>query len=129
MEWMMQIGVFLRSHWLDLVTILMLGVGLLFLWKRGKKDWVIHIIRVLVARAEQEFGSGTGQIKLAAVWDGIYRKLPWTIHLLFPKDVLAKYIEDAVEWLQLKLDEADADLLSYADEMLLFPDDEIAQSE
>lgn len=124
MEWLTTIGAFLTEYWLDLLAILVLGVGLILLWGRGKKDWVIHIIQVLVARAEQEFGSGTGAIKLAAVWDGIYERLPWTIRLLFPKAILAKYIEDAVKWLRTKLDEADANLLSYADEAYLYDDDE-----
>lgn len=113
---------FLMEHWLDLLVLLVLCVGLIVLWAKGKKAWVIHIIQVLVARAEQEFGSGTGAIKLATVWDGIYERMPWTIQMMFPKAVLAKYIEDAVKWLQNKLDEADANLLSYADEAFLYAD-------
>ena len=124
MEWLTMMGAFLTGHWLDLLTMIVLVALLIVLWARGKKDWVIHIIQVLVARAEQEFGSGTGAIKLAAVWDGIYERLPWTIRMLFPKALLAKYIEDAVKWLRTKLDEADANLLSYADEAFLYDDDE-----
>ena len=109
---------FLVAHWVDLLAVVVLIALLIVLWMRDKKGLVIRIIRVLVARAEQEFGSGTGAIKLQAVWDGIYANLPWTVRILFTQAVLSDYIEDAVDWLRDKLHEADANLLSYSDEMI-----------
>jgi len=113
---------FLTNHWVDLLAVFVFVGLLIALWMRGKKGMVIHIIRVLVAQAEKEFGSGTGAIKLQAVWDGIYQRLPWTVRILFPQSVLSEYIEDAVKWLRAKLDETNANLLSYTDEILIFDD-------
>lgn len=46
---------------------------LIVLWRFGKKDFVKCIITELVARAEQLYGSGSGQVKLAFVLSELYK--------------------------------------------------------
>lgn len=105
----------LKAYWLDLIISALVLSVLVILWRRGKRDAVKHIVRELVARAEQQYGSGTGPIKLAFVWSGIYNRLPWIVRTLYTKEELQKYIEDAVTWLKVQLADG-MNLLTYGEE-------------
>lgn len=108
-----------QQYWLDALIILF-AIGLLIvLWRFGKKDFVKCIITELVARAEQLYGSGSGQVKLAFVLSELYKKLPFVVRLVFTKEELQGYIEEAVDWLRKKLAINGDYLLSYTDEKVL----------
>ena len=83
--------------------IFIVAVPLLIMWKRGKKDLVKQIVYYLVCQAEQQFGSGTGEAKLAMVLSGLYNMMPWPLRIMFPQAVLRKYIEDSVHLLEKQL--------------------------
>ena len=51
----------------------------------------------LVTKAEKEFGGGTGKLKLAAVSDWIYQRIPAVLKLLFSEKDIEKLIESALE--------------------------------
>lgn len=113
---------FLQANWISIVSIIgvivFIGV-LIFLWKIGKKQVVINIINGLIAKAEKEFGSGTGPIKLATVWAGIYKEIPWYIRVLFPKEEIEGYIKSGLEWLDNLLETQGINLLGYDEEQAL----------
>jgi hypothetical protein len=97
-----------------IVLVLVLAViviGLLL----GKKTFVKAFVRGLVVKAEQLYGSKTGQIKREAVLGWIYQKAPLLALFLTPED-LDKLIKDAVTWLKLQLATPGVNLLSYAQE-------------
>ena len=111
---------FIKLNWMDILIIAILFVVfvlfLVALWRKGKKQMVINIINGLVARAEKMYGSGTGPVKLFAVWCDIYNILPWYIRAVFPREELEGYIEDGVKWLDKQLEKQGISLLGYDDE-------------
>lgn len=107
------------QYWLDALIILFVIGLLIVLWRFGKKDFVKCIITELVARAEQLYGSGSGQVKLAFVLSELYKKLPFAVRLVFTEQELRQYIEEAAAWLKKKLTANDTYLLSYTDEKVL----------
>lgn len=113
---------FLQANWITILSIIAVAVFigvLIFLWKIGKKQVVINIINGLIAKAEKEFGSGTGPIKLATVWAGIYKEIPWYIRVLFPKEEIEEYIKNGLIWLDDLLETQGINLLGYAEEQAL----------
>lgn len=106
---------FLTAHWLDILLVLIFLVILVWLWRTGRKKAVIGIIRSLVAKAEQQYGSKTGPIK----WAAVYAALPWLIRALWTQEQLGKMIDDAVKWLDEQLAKQEANLLTHAEELQL----------
>jgi hypothetical protein len=110
---------FFTAYWLDILVGGVVLMALTLLWKKGKQKAVIRIIKALVAKAEQQYGSKTGLIKLEAVWSEIYVHIPWIIRIFFTEKELAGYIEASVKWLaNLLLDYPKINLLTYAEEKL-----------
>lgn len=110
---------FLAAHWLDILLGVVIITALIILWKKGHKKLVIRIIKALVAKIEQQYGSKTGLIKKEAVWSEIYAHVPWIIRIFFTEKELSEYIENAVKWLtKLLCDNPDMNLLTYAEELL-----------
>lgn len=106
----------LATYWLDLVIVMAFTIICLLLLKRGRKDLVARIIYGLVVQAEQQLGSKTGQEKYAHVMAQVYAKLPLILRLLFTKDDIELFLEDAVLALKNRLTDQDVNLLSYMDE-------------
>ncbi|PKM93869.1 MAG: hypothetical protein CVU84_13240 [Firmicutes bacterium HGW-Firmicutes-1] len=78
-------------------TIIFLFVlTLAVLWFKGKKKLVKKIILELVALAEEKYGSGTGEIKLASVLLEIYQEYPWLEYL---ETWVIKWINEAVKFM------------------------------
>lgn len=92
-------------------------VGLLFLYKRGKKEFVRQVVLSLVVQAEKALGSGTGELKYAMVVENVYKLLPPILTMLISKKELDNIIEDSVQYLKEYL-EQDKDLLGYSDEYM-----------
>lgn len=87
---------FLISNWNSVLFVLISIIVLIFLYRRGAKKKVYEILFYLVILAEEEFGSGTGQLKFAAVTTWIYDKLPAITKLLFTTKQIDNMIEEAV---------------------------------
>lgn len=116
MEGLLWLWAFILAHWLDILVVVVVIVGLVLLYRKGYKKQVTWLLRRLVAKAEQDFGSKTGAIKFSAV----YSALPWLVRFLFTEDELRTQIELALVWLNGKLKETGGDLLALKDEQLLF---------
>jgi hypothetical protein len=84
---------FLFSNW-DSVLIFVAIIAILF-FLIVKKEYAIldKILFSLVTEAEKWYGSGTGAIKLAAVIDWVYPKIPAVIRAFITAKQLTKAIE------------------------------------
>lgn len=112
MIWLNMLLGFITGHWLDLLIIAVVVIALVLLWKRGYKTQVKSVLRFLVAKAEQQFGSKTGQIK----FESVYASLPFIVKFFFTQDELRQEIELALVWVNAQLKEKNANLLPLSKE-------------
>lgn len=82
-------------YWLDILIVVMLIAALFFLWKKGKKKQVLSVINWLVAEAEKELGSKTGDYKKGKVIEALYNRLPIVITVLFTRKEIEEFIDQA----------------------------------
>lgn len=108
---------FIKFNLSSILVVLLLIVGLLFIYKKGKKEFVRQIVLSLVVQAEKALGSGTGELKYAMVVENVYKVLPYILRLLISKRELDNIIEGSVRYLKEYL-KKDKDLLGYEDEYL-----------
>lgn len=87
---------FIQANLASIIVVVIAIIGLMVLYKLGKKDTVKKIVLALVVQAEKTLGSGTGELKYAMVIDAIYNKLPFILRFLFTKKELDTFIEEAV---------------------------------
>ena len=106
---------FIKLNLSSILVVLLLIVGLLFMYKRGKKEFVKQIVLSLVVQAEKALGSGTGELKYAMVVEGIYKVLPLILTMLISKKELDRLIEEGLKYMKGYLSNR-KDLLSYDDE-------------
>lgn len=106
---------FIKVNISSIVVVLLFVIGLLFIYKRGKKDFVRKVVLSLVVQAEKALGSGTGELKYAMVVENVYKVLPYILRLLISKKELDNMIESSVQYLKEYL-KKDKDLLGYEDE-------------
>jgi hypothetical protein len=88
---------FVNQYWSSIVTVIIFLIAILALIKLGYKKYVKDIVFYLVIKAEQEFGSKTGQAKFAAVITWLYDRLPAIVKLIFTKKQISDLIEDGVK--------------------------------
>lgn len=101
----------------SILVVLLFIIGLLFIYKRCKKDFVRKVVLSLVVQAEKALGSKTGDLKYMMVVEGIYRVLPSILRLLITKKELDNMIEDSVQVLKAYLS-VGVNLLGYKDEYM-----------
>lgn len=104
-------------YWTDVLVVMVFIGVLVWLYKRGKEKTVRQIILKLVVEAEKKLGSETGKLKFNEVMSNLYLSLPFLVKLLFTKEQLKKFIEDAVEELKIFLADDYHNLLSYEEEL------------
>lgn len=91
---------FIKANLYDILTVIVFIVGCVFLVRKGYESKVKEMLFYLVCKAEELYGSGTGELKYSAVVTWIYEKLPPIVKLLFTTKQIDQYIEAAV--LQMK---------------------------
>lgn len=106
---------FIKLNLSSIMVVLLFAIGLLFIYKRGKKEFVKQVVLSLVVQAEKTLGSGTGELKYAMVVENVYKILPYILRLLISKKELDRLIEDGVQYMKQYLSK-DKDLLGYEDE-------------
>ena len=62
-------------------------------------------LRYLVWQAEEYFGSKTGQLKLAYVYNLAVQKFPWIAEIMTYEEFDEKYVKGALKWLDKLIDE------------------------
>lgn len=93
----MKIIAFLAANWDSVLVVLAFLALIVVLIKRGETAVLKKILFSLVTKAEKEFGGGTGNLKLAAVSDWIYQRIPAVLKLLFSEKDIEKMIESVLE--------------------------------
>ena len=63
------------------------------------KNW----LRYLVWEAEEYFGSKTGQLKLAMVYNLAVKQFPWIAYVMTYEEFDEKYVKEALKWLEDQL--------------------------
>lgn len=108
---------FIRLNYSSILVVLLFIIGLLFLYRKNKKEFVRQVVLSLVVQAEKTLGSGTGELKYAMVVENVYKVLPFILTLLISKKELDNIIESSVQYLKEYL-KKDKDLLGYEDEYM-----------
>ena len=85
------------ENWDFILLIVAAAAAVIFAIFRGNKSVVMRILYSLVNEAEQVYGSGTGSLKLAAVINVIYPRLPAVIKIFITDDMLVKWVETALK--------------------------------
>ena len=91
---------FIKANLYDILTVIVFVVVCVFLLRKGYESKVKEMLFYLVCKAEELYGSGTGELKYSAVVTWIYEQLPPIMKLLFTTKQIDQYIEAAV--LQMK---------------------------
>jgi hypothetical protein len=79
-----------------LVVVLFIVICIVLV-KKGSAKYVKQMLFYLVTQAEAEFGSGTGDLKYAAVTTWLYEKLPAILKFFFTAKQIDAMIEAAVD--------------------------------
>lgn len=93
----MNIIQFLFANWDSVLVVLAFLALIVVLVKRGETKVLNKVLFGLVTQAEKQFGGGTGKLKLAAVSDWIYQRIPAVLKLLFSEKDIERMIETALE--------------------------------
>jgi hypothetical protein len=80
---------FLYMHWSSVLIVLALLITAFVLYIRGEKRILNYILYSLITEAERQYGSGTGQLKKAAVIAEIYTRLPAIIKIFITEQRLS----------------------------------------
>ena len=88
---------FLLANWDSVLIVAGFAAVVIVLIKRGETKILKQILFNLVTQAEKQFGTGTGELKFAAVADWIYQRIPAVLKLLFTEADIAKMIETVLE--------------------------------
>ena len=87
---------FIIENWDFILLIIAAVASVVYAVFKGNKSVVMRMLYALVTDAEQAFGSGTGSLKLAAVIDLIYPKLPAIIKTFITDETLVRWVEEAL---------------------------------
>ena len=97
---------FISAYWSSVLVVLLFITVSVILIKKGYIKYVKQVCFYLVCKAEEEFGSGTGALKYAAVTSWLYDRLPLICRFFFTEKQIDNMIEEAVsqmkEWLDTK---------------------------
>lgn len=96
---------FLSAHWSSILAVVIFIAICIILIKKGYSKYVKQILFYLVCEAEQQFGSGTGTLKYAAVTAWVHERLPAIVKIFLTEKEIDKLIEAAVaemkQWLEV----------------------------
>lgn len=87
---------FIVQNWDFILLIVAAAAVIVFASFKGNKSVVMRILYSLVTEAEQIYGAGTGSLKLSAVVDAIYPRLPAVIKIFITDATLVKWVETAL---------------------------------
>lgn len=98
----MDIIKFLIGNWDSVILAIAFIAVLILLYRHGRIEVVKKILFALVSRAEKEFGTGTGELKKAAVIEWIYEKLPKIVTIFITSKEIERLIESVLEYAKAK---------------------------
>lgn len=86
--------------WYNVVFIILaIGVVAYGISMNKVKEWLKYAVCI----AEEELGSGTGQLKLHMVYDMFVEKFP-AIASILPFSIFSKWVDLALEWMREQLE-------------------------
>lgn len=88
---------FVVNYWDSILVVILFIVICIVLVKRGATSYVKQMLFYLVTKAEAEYGSGTGDLKYAAVTTWLYERMPAIIKFFFTAKQIDAMIEAAVQ--------------------------------
>ena len=92
----MKVLMFISENWDLLLLIAAAVAALICAVFRGNKSVVMKMLYAMVTEAEKAMGAGTGALKLAAVIENIYPKLPAVLKVFVTEKRLQKWVEAAL---------------------------------
>lgn len=95
----------LALNWASVSLGMVFVVACLIALKNGYKQNVALACLFLVTKAEEKFGSGTGDIKYSFVEEHLYKMLPQIVTFFFTANEIDDIIEKAVDDLQKFLED------------------------
>lgn len=106
----MNVASYILSNWVViLLSIAALGVLVVkiidFVKKPSEqqiaalKEW----LKLAVTEAEAELGSGTGQLKLRAVYEMAVKTFPW-VEKFIAFETFSTWVDEALEWMNTQLE-------------------------
>lgn len=94
---------FIVENWYLIVTVIVFlagGVMAVLRWRSltsaQKYEQVRGWLLQAVLLAEQQFGSGTGKLKLSSVYDKFCERFPWLAKVL-PFETFSGYVDDSLD--------------------------------
>jgi len=90
------------SNWDSALLIIAVAAGAIVLYRRGEVSLLENLLFTLVIKAEKEFGSGTGELKKAAVVQWVYEKLPKIATLIISRGTVERLLEAALAYAKRK---------------------------
>lgn len=88
---------FLTQYWDSILVVVLFIAICIVLVRKGSAKYVKQMLFYLVTQAEAEFGSGTGDLKYAAVTTWLYERIPAILKFFFTAKQIDAMIEAAVE--------------------------------
>lgn len=88
---------FIMNYWDSILVVVIFIVICIILVKKGSAQYVKQMLFYLVTQAEAEFGSGTGDLKYAAVTTWLYERMPAILKFFFTAKQIDTMIEAAVD--------------------------------
>jgi hypothetical protein len=93
---------FLILNWDSVLVVIAVILCVIVLYRRGEIALLKNLLFTLVVRAEREFGSGTGELKKAAVIDWVYERLPKIVVLIITRRMIEQLLEAALTYAKQK---------------------------
>ena len=88
---------YLTQYWDSILVVVLFIAICIVLVRKGSAKYVNQMLFYLVTQAEAEFGSGTGDLKYAAVTTWLYERIPAILKFFFTAKQIDAMIEAAVE--------------------------------
>lgn len=96
----MSFGIWFSQNWQNIALVVLAIILCIYGIVTGN---ALQWLRYAVAVAEEDLGSGTGQLKLRKVYDMFIAKYPkFSVFVPFP--IFSKYVDLALEWFKAQLD-------------------------
>ena len=87
---------FILNNWDSILLVAIVIAVTVVLVYKGKRGVVDQMIYKIVTELEREYGSGTGNLKLAAAVETLYPKLPAIVRLFTTSDGIVRMIENGL---------------------------------
>ncbi len=88
---------FIAQHWDSVLVVILFIVACIVLIRKGSTAYVKQMLFYLVTQAEAEYGSGTGELKYAAVTTWLHERIPAIVKFFFTAKQIDQLIEAAVD--------------------------------